>query len=131
MEVSGILTPIEDINDALLKTVEYRKNGDFDSAILIYQKLIQLQPGNSVFYDRIAQTQAQQSSFSEAIDNYKQAINLGIKNPIWTYKNLGDALREENRIEKAELTYFETIKVDSSNSFVYDCLGRVQAQQHI
>ena len=123
------LETVEDINQALKEAIEYRRNGDFDNAILVYQKLIQLQPKNPIFYDRKAQAQAQQGNFSEAIKNYQQAINLGIDNPIWTYKNLGDALREENKLEEAELIYLQATKVNSGNPFVYDCLGQVQAQQ--
>ena len=123
--MSEQLKTIKDINKAVENALNYRLEQNFDLAISIYQELIKSQPNNPTFHDELAQTQAQKGIAREAIFNYKRALKLGIKNKFWTYKNLGDALTTEQRLDEAILAYQEAIKLNSNNPHVYDALGQV------
>ena len=123
--MSTSLKTVEDTGKALERAIRYRGEGKYTDAVTIYQELIRVQPNNPIIYDRLAQTEAQKGNFSTAVDNYRQAIDLGIDNPVWTYKNLGDALREENRLDEAESAYLKAIEIDVNNPFVYDSLGQM------
>lgn len=116
---------IQNITQALQNALEYKTRGEYDRAIYIYQQLINLQSENPIFYDELAQAQAQKGYLTSAIENYQKAIELGIKNSYWTYKNLGDALRKKHHLAEAITAYQKAIEVDRKNPATYDALGQV------
>lgn len=115
------------VERTLQQALSYKAKGDLERAIAIYQQLIGSEPNNPLFYDRLAQIQAQKGIVSIAIENYQKALDLGIKNPFWTHKNLGDALRDSGELTSAIYHYQKAISIDGENPQVYDALGQVQA----
>lgn len=104
-------------------------NGDLKKAISIYQELINSQENNSFFYNKLGQVKAKSKDWQGAIDNYQKALELGIANPFWTCKNLGDALKELQLFEQAIVSYQKALDIKSDNPEVYDSLGQVQSLQ--
>ena len=107
---------------------QLKKEGRWDEAIAAYTEAIQLEPNNASLYASLGQAQAQTRDFAVAIASYQKAIQLGLAQPFWTYKNLGDALREENRADEAIAAYTEAIKLEPDNHLGYRSLGQAQAQ---
>ncbi len=115
------------IQQAIQTALEYKRQNNFDLVSSIYTQLIALQHDNPDFYDELAQSQAQRGLFAEAINNYQKAIELGKINPFWTYKNLGDAFKQESRLNEAISVYQKAITLDSNNPITYESLGQAQA----
>jgi tetratricopeptide (TPR) repeat protein len=113
----------------LITANQLRETNRFEEAVAAYQILIKAQPSNAVLYDLLGQTQAQQGHLDAAIVNYQKAIELGLDNSFWTYKNLGDALGAKARLEEAITAYQEALKIESHNPYVYDSLAQIQARQ--
>ncbi len=118
------------VEDALVAANYLRETNQFNKAILAYQNLIELQPNNPDLYNLLGQTQARAGNFEKAISNYQTAIELrGLQESFWTYKNLGDALRQKNQLCEAIDTYQKAINLEPNNAEVYDSLGQAQAQK--
>ncbi len=108
---------------------QFRESNRLDEAIAAYQTLIDSQPTNASIYDLLGQTQAQKGNLDEAIISYQKAIELGLEQSFWTYKNLGDALGAKARLGEAISAYQKAIKLDNRNPYVYDSLAQIQARQ--
>lgn len=118
-----------DINSKIKDAENFIMEGDLERATSVYEELINYQPDNAFIYNQRGQLKAKSNEWLEAIDSYQKSLNLGIDCPFWTYKNLGDALKETNRLDEAILNYQKAINIQSDNPEVYDSLGQVQSLQ--
>ena len=101
----------------------YRNLGDalrevqqLDEAIDNYKQAIGLEPSQPEVYDSLGQAESLRGNYEKAIAAFNRAIALGIKNPFWTYQNLGDALSQENRFDEAKTAYEQARKLDDGGS---------------
>ena len=86
-------------------------------AIAAYQQAIKTDVKNPIAYDALGQVQALNGDFAAAIENYQKALDLEIENPVWTYKNLENALIAEQRSEAAKVIktkYLSLQQVDNN-----------------
>ena len=113
----------------LEKANHYREAGSLNEAIAVYQEAIKLQSDDANIYDILGQAYAQKGDWAGAVALYKQAIELGLDKPFWTYKNLGDALRQKNCLDEAIANYQKAIALNPGNPEVYDSLAQAQSQQ--
>jgi tetratricopeptide (TPR) repeat protein/glycosyltransferase involved in cell wall biosynthesis len=124
-----VITQVNDTEITLTIANQLRESNRLDEAIAAYQILIQSQTNNAVLYDLLGQTQAQKNDLDSAIANYQKALELGLDNPFWTYKNLGDALGVIGRLEEAIVAYQKAIELNNRNPYVCDSLAQIQARQ--
>ncbi|MGF1542563.1 MAG: tetratricopeptide repeat protein [Pleurocapsa sp.] len=122
---------ISSANTTLLTIAnDYRQAGSLNLAIAVYQKAIELQSQDGKIYDLLGQTHAQKGDWEQAIANYTQALQLGgLEQPFWTYKHLGDALKESERLEEAVTNYQQAIALQPERPEVYDSLAQTRALQ--
>ena len=120
---------VVNIESKLKDAANCRKEGDFTLAASIYQNLLEQQPDNASLHNKLGQVKAQTQDWQEAIASYQRALELGIEAPFWTYKNLGDALREIKQFDQAIAVYRQAIEIESTHPNVYDSLGQVYSWQ--
>jgi len=96
------------IASALLPIGERQyRNGDQEGAIATYQRALELDPNNPVFYQRLGYIFTQQGKFSEAQRCYERAIGLeanfapAIAGLGFVYRRMGD--EEKNPDRRTEL----------------------------
>lgn len=88
----GLSSPFwcyKNLGDAL------REAKQFEEAITSYQQAIKLNPNQPDVHDSLGQVQSLKGNYSSAIVSYRKAIDCGMVNSFWTYKNLEDALKAE------------------------------------
>jgi tetratricopeptide (TPR) repeat protein len=120
--ISSAITTLLTIAD------NYRQAGSLEQAIAVYQKAIELQSHDGKLYDWLGEIHAQKQDWSKAIANYTRAIEIGgLEQPFWTYKHLGDALRQENKLAEAIAFYERAIVLKPDNPEVYDSLAQARA----
>ena len=109
----GLQSPFwtyKNLGDALREVKQY------ESAVASYQKAIALDARQPNVYDSLGQVQSLQGNYSLAIDNYQKAIELGILDPLWTYRNLGDALSNVGRESEAREIYQRGESIEAGNN---------------
>ncbi|HEY9865656.1 MAG TPA: tetratricopeptide repeat protein [Candidatus Obscuribacterales bacterium] len=100
----------------------YRSKGNWEEAIALYQKTIELDPNFSWAYHQLGDIFSQQNKWIEAIVAYRQAIAL---NPdfSWSYHNLGMALIQQKQWDQAISAYSKAIKLNPDFCWSYYYLG--------
>jgi len=114
---------------ALYKQAEvFRQQENWEEAIALYQKTIELDPNFSWAYHQLGDLFSQQNQWIEAIEVYRQAIAL---NPdfSWSYHNLGTALIQQQKWSEAILAYSKAIELNPTFCWSYYYLGEAYAQE--
>lgn len=110
----------EEINN--LKAEEYKtkgnnlmKNGKYHAALQEYEKAIQTNPKNPVYYCNRAATNNRLEKYSEAISDCREAIKL---DPSYgkAYARLGSAYSNTNMYNEAKIAYAEALRLDPNNT---------------
>lgn len=84
----------------------YFWTGRFKKALICYRKVIALHGENPHTCIWIARTLAELDDFDGAIENLHKGIRLDPKNPRYKF-NLGLMYEKTNRLQKAQITFFE------------------------
>ncbi|MGL6137689.1 MAG: tetratricopeptide repeat protein [Planktothrix sp.] len=105
----------------------YRSKGNWEEAIALYQKTIELDPNFSWAYHQLGDIFSQQNKPTEAIVVYGQAIALN-PNFSWSYHNLGMALIQQKQWDQAILAYSKAIKLNPNFCWSYYYLGEAFCQ---
>jgi tetratricopeptide (TPR) repeat protein len=85
--------------------------GNKDSALVFYNKAIELEPNNDVHYSNRGMFFAENGDKKRAFDDYNAAIKLNPKNPI-TYDNRGFLKAQTGDTEGAISDYSQAIVID-------------------
>ncbi|MBR8827192.1 MAG: sulfotransferase [Gomphosphaeria aponina SAG 52.96 = DSM 107014] len=87
---------------ALNELVEvYEKQKEWDKALIYNQRVVELEPENSLAQARLARNYLQAKKLQKAIEKFKQAIALQKEQPAWVYHNYGDALKQNHQLDEA------------------------------
>jgi tetratricopeptide (TPR) repeat protein len=105
----------------------YRSKGNWEEAIALYQKTIELDPNFSWAYHQLGDIFSRQNKWTEAIVVYGQAIALN-PNFSWSYHNLGMALIQQKQWDQAILAYSKAIKLNPDFCWSYYYLGEAFCQ---
>ncbi|MCS6835619.1 MAG: tetratricopeptide repeat protein [Anaerolineae bacterium] len=96
------------IGSALLPIGERQyRNGDQEGAIATYQRALELDPNNPVFYQRLGYIFTQQNKFAQAEQYYERAIGLerdfapAIAGLGFVYRRMGDG--EQDKMRQSQL----------------------------
>lgn len=106
----------------------YRSKENWEEAIALYQKTIELDPNFSWAYHQLGDIFSQQNKWTEAIVVYGQAIALN-PNFSWSYHNLGMALIQQKQWDQAILAYSKAITLNPNFCWSYYYLGEAFHQQ--
>jgi superkiller protein 3 len=96
--------------------------------IELLQKILEIDPNNSLSYYQLGVVFQEQQKLDEAIDAYKKAIAL---DPQYAdaYNNLGVALKDQKKLDPAIDAYRKAIALNPQDATAYNNLGNVLSDQ--
>ncbi len=110
------------------KAEAYRTQNQWEEAIALYQKTIELDPNFSWAYHQLGDLFSHQEKWQEAIVAYNQAIACN-PNFSWSYNNLGNVFSQLGQWEEAILAYQTAIELNPDFCWSYYRLGNALSQQ--
>lgn len=90
----------------------YESAKEFEQALVYYQRFVRAMPSNGLAHAKLARMMLYQQDLKGAITNYQKAIILQPGQPVWAYKELGDALVKDGQIDRAIDIYQQLIELD-------------------
>lgn len=87
--------------------------GEFDEAIALYTKAIQVDPNNAVYFANRAAAHMKLQNYSAAVSDSREAVRID-RNYVKGHYRLGLALEGESHVDEAVLVLEEALKVDKS-----------------
>ncbi|NEQ39466.1 MAG: DUF563 domain-containing protein, partial [Okeania sp. SIO3I5] len=97
---------------------------EWDEAIIVYRRAIELEPNNHLFHRKLADIALQTGKLDEAISSYQKTIEIN-QNLSWSFYNFGEALRKLERWDEAITAYRRAIKLESDNHLFHRRLADV------
>ena len=103
------------------------KKGEYDKAIGLYQKAIELDPQNHVLYSNKSGALINVGKFQEALDDSEQCLKLS---PQFSkgYQRKGTALENLGKTEEALEVYKLGLQVDPNNQELKGSVQRLSSQ---
>lgn len=98
------------------------KAGDLASAVMFYNKAIDVSPDNAMVHYNVGSALHGSGRVEDALVSYKKSIEL---KPDYTdaHYNLGNILRQQGKIDKAIISYRQAIVLDPDNAELHCNLG--------
>ena len=103
-------------------------SGEYDLAIVDYNKVIELSPENAMAYLGRGWVFYIRKNYAAAISDYDKAIKLNPKDSV-AYYNRGVTYEKMGESGKAAEDYQKTIELDEKNQPAKDSLKRIQEEQ--
>ena len=103
--------------------IAYSKKGNFDRAIVDFNKAIELSPDYDEAYNNRGFSYSKKGNFDRAIDDYGEAIKID-PNSFVAYNNRGLAYDKQGNFDLAIDDFNKVIKIDSELVDAYDNLAR-------
>jgi len=100
--------------------------GEYDTAIVDYNKAIELNPKEPTIYFSRALAHFNNKSFNPAIADFDKVIELDPKEAMAYFKR-GSALEKVGNFEKALTDYQKAVELDADNDLAKSALQRLQA----
>lgn len=116
------------VSDLYQQAEIYHQQENWEDAIALYQKTIELDPNFSWAYHQLGDIFSKHNKWVEAIAVYRQAIELN-PNFSWSYHNLGMALLQQKQWDQAILAYSKAIDLNPEFCWSYYYLGEALYQQ--
>ncbi len=102
--------------------VDIIKKGDFDLAILAWNKAVEINPSMVKAHNFLGRAYYTQGMMDEAITAYKKAAELDPENPD-SYINLGIAYRYNGMPDEAIKEYNKSLEFNPFSAIAYDEIG--------
>jgi serine/threonine protein kinase/tetratricopeptide (TPR) repeat protein len=91
---------------------------DFERALQAFEKVLRLQPNNSLTIASVAWVKRRQGKWEEAIEGLKRAVQLSPREP-WFHHELANTYISSRRFEEAIRWYEQTIDLDPLNQWAF------------
>ncbi len=101
---------------------------DYEKAIRVYQKIVELNPNNIEALFALGNSYLNLQKYAEAASFYEHALQLDVNLPN-VHKNLGIALGKQNEFEKAETHFKKALELKPNFARVHYRWGRMLARQ--
>jgi tetratricopeptide (TPR) repeat protein len=102
----------------------YLSQGEWDKAIAEYEKVLKLDPEDTLAHFGLAQAYQAQDKMEQAIAEYEKAITAS-PDSVWLRLHLGEIYETQGQTEKALAQYQQIIEVESDNPEAYTRLGEL------
>jgi O-antigen biosynthesis protein len=117
----------ESAQDRLQLAKRLQKCGKLEEALAEYRAILEGDRKNLVALHQVAQICEIQGKWGEAVENYKEAINIDSEPPFWIYRHLGFSLSQQGELEKAIEAYQKAIALNSGDTEAQRLLAQVQS----
>jgi superkiller protein 3 len=108
--------------------VDIIKKGDFDLAILAWNKAVEIDPAMVKAHNYLGRAYYTQGMMDEAVTAYKKAAELDPENPD-SYINLGIAYRYNGMPDEALKEYNKALEFNPFSAIAYDEIGNALAKK--
>jgi tetratricopeptide (TPR) repeat protein len=128
--LNGIInSPLPNAEEVLQQGISFHQSNRLDDAIRCYQKVLELQPENTVAISNMGLVLQTNGKLDAAVANYQQAISI---KPDFAdaYSNLGNALKEQGKIDEAVASYRQAISIKPGLADVHNTLGNILKEQN-
>jgi tetratricopeptide (TPR) repeat protein len=117
-------------SDWFFKGKEYRDAGDFDNALLCFDRAIVLSPEFAGAYNNRGTVKAGLNQHAEAVKDLQKSADLGVPLTSVNYYNLGYSLEQLGRCSEAIDAYMKCkeqigVKIESFNIDINEAIKRV------
>ena len=101
------------------------KNKEYDAALDLYKKALELSPENYILFSNICAVYLKLNNGEEAL---KYAVKCTKLSPKWAkgWSRLGSSLLLNDNKEKALVAFKKSKELDKSNSFVNDMISKLE-----
>lgn len=106
------------------------KKEDFNTAIELYLKALEIDPNNVMFLADIGKAYLRIGNYNDAINYSLKALDIETENPI-ILNNIGNAYFHHGDYYKAQQYYENAIKVNSKYSEPYNSIGNIYYRKRI
>ncbi|MBE9187211.1 tetratricopeptide repeat protein [Microcoleus sp. LEGE 07076] len=103
--------------DLIKQANQFKRQGKLDEALVLYHKIIKLNPNFPMAYYGIGEILESQGNLDESIEKYYQAINLNPSSSLFCLK-LGYLFLKKGESDKA-FEYFNKSKKNQPNLYLY------------
>lgn len=106
----------------------YHRKGQFDKAMELYQKVLDIDPKMSEAYFNMADIWRQRGNINKSIEMYQSIVST---NPTFAnaHLSLGRIYYSQGNLKKAEEEFVEEIKLNKRNITAYQSLGALLMQK--
>ena len=109
----GFLNPVKDNTK---KGNDFYKKGDFNNALVYYNKALMENPGEYLLHYNVANIFYKMKKYDEAMSNYEHSLfGAEKKDTAAIHYNLGNAAFKKKDYEKAVQSYVNSLKIESEN----------------
>ncbi|MBF0192997.1 MAG: tetratricopeptide repeat protein [Magnetococcales bacterium] len=116
-----------DVDEIFQKAITYHQSTRIDEAINCYEKVIKLQPDNSIALSNMGVALQSVGRLQEAITSYKKAIKIK-PDYVGALSNLGYALTEQGKLEEAVSTLQKAVTIQPDHAEACYNLGNAQKE---
>ncbi len=112
----------------VLGSATIRRNKDYQSAVLIWQDVVDKRPGNARAHHNLGYALANEGKLEDGIIHYRQALRI---KPDYAkvYYNLGITLEVQGKTEEAITSYKKALQMEPNDATAHYHLGNALAVQ--
>jgi tetratricopeptide (TPR) repeat protein len=104
----------EDENVLFTLGLAYKKNGDFQYAVDVYNNLADLNPDNHKIFTNLGNVYLLINRWQDAVDAYKRAIKLSAGKCSAAHFNLSKAYGQKFMFEESEIELYKAMELEAS-----------------
>ncbi len=113
MELDALSETKADDADVLFSLgLAYRKNGDFEKALKVYTRLVDLNPESYQVFTNLGNVYLSMSKWQEAVDAYEQAIKLAPDKCAAAHFNLSKAYGQKFLFDESESEFLKAKQIE-------------------
>ncbi|MCA9248411.1 MAG: tetratricopeptide repeat protein [Planctomycetales bacterium] len=117
-----------DVDDTIDRALGYIDDGDYDNAVVEYDRLIEQEPDRDYYYRSRGDTYLAAGRYDYAIRDYDRLVEVGGVMTADLYYNRGCAYLAARQYEKAIADFSSSIELDETGSLAWNNRGSTYAR---
>ncbi|MBR8827193.1 MAG: glycosyltransferase [Gomphosphaeria aponina SAG 52.96 = DSM 107014] len=101
----------------------HEQQKQWEKALTYHQEIVKLAPENSLAQAKLARAYQALGQLERAVATYQTALAFNPKLPAWIYKELGEILESQGKINLANTLYQQAINNNTASLYIYKKLG--------
>jgi protein O-mannosyl-transferase len=116
------VTKKSDLQRIYRKALMLDRDGKYDEALILKEKLLSLSPNNARYHNSLGNTLSRLERYDESLDQIQKSIALEPNNSLY-YMSYGNILKKVKRYEEAIKVMQKAIELEPSNSNHYNVIA--------